>query len=1272
MTELQMEGGRGKGRGRTAAPTAPTTTATAYAELHCHSTFSLLDGASDPERLVERAVALGLRALALTDHDDVGGAVRFATAAKEAGLAGLHGAELTVDVPLPAGIERSGRVLPHRVVGEDGVPRLRTHLVCLAQSREGWGNLCTLITRARLDHPRGEPRVTLDQLATHAGGLFALTGCARGWVPQLVPLGLARDAGGALAEIFGGRLAVECWDHALPEEREIVGELLPLAKALGLPWVVTNDVHYALPRGRLAHDVLVALRHGATLDEMGTKLRPNGEWYLKGHAQLTKRWQGREEGLAATVRIAEQCVFRLDDLKPKLPHFPLPPGVEEDEYLERLVEEGAQERWGWRRTARHDKQLTHELTLIKKLGLSGYFLIVWDIVRFARREGILCQGRGSAANSAVCYCLGITAVDPIKLELLFERFLSEERHEAPDIDIDFAHRERERVLQYVYARYGREHAAMVCEHITWRGRSAVRDAARVLGFSPEQAGAIAAFSDRFSAKATAAALRASDPTADPFAPERADAMGPANYSKRALGDVPAPAVKPASLVDAVASDMIVGTHASTLIKEARAEHRKVRREGSGAAAAKRPHDREAVRELREGDTRTRTTDPDSLLARANLDPTDPRVQRLADIVEGLDAAPRHRGIHVGGFVLTEEPLRTVVPIEPASMEDRTVIQWEKDDLDPVGLVKIDLLGLGMLTVVQDCLSYVRRTRGITIDLGQLDCADQAVYDDLCRADTVGVFQVESRAQMNTLPRLKPRCFYDLVVEVALIRPGPIQGDMVHPYLRRKAGVEPVTYPHPSLEPILKRTLGVPLFQEQGMQVAIAAAGFTPGESDLLRKAMGHKRSRERMAEICQKMLHGMEANGIAPDIALRIFNQINAFADYGFPESHAASFALIVYASAYLRHYYAPEFLCAILNAQPMGFYAPGTLVEDAKRHGVKVLPVDITRSQWDHTLEPGVGRNAPPVVRLGVRSVLGLGGNAKAKIQSATATAFTTEGTESTEKGNGLSDGASGMAQRDGTSTATPKSPPVAPCDPCVPCGEAVGSSSVDSVPSVVNVVAVPSNPFTSIRDFVVRTKLDRRALRTLAEAGAFDAFVKDEPAARRRRVALWRVLEAEREPAGPLALFPESRVPPHLPAFAAPELTEADYRLTGLSLNGHPMRHLRPLLAPNGVRSARELLTMRDGEAVAHAGLVICRQRPGTAKGFVFLTLEDETGTINVVITPQRFERQALLISRTPLLLVRGVLQVESGVWNIRAKSFAPLKAGAGEDAVKGHNYR
>jgi error-prone DNA polymerase len=559
-------------------------------------------------------------------------------------------------------------------------------------------------------------------------------------------------------------------------------------------------------------------------------------------------------------------------------------------------------------------------------------------------------------------------------------------------------------------------------------------------------------------------------------------------------------------------------------------------------------------------------------------------------------------------------------------------------------VKIDCLGLGMLTLIQKCLTYIRQTRGITIDLAQLDMTDQAVYDDICRADTVGVFQIESRAQMNTLPRLKPRCFYDLVVEVAIIRPGPIQGDMVHPYLRRRSGEEEVTYPHPSLEPILKRTLGVPLFQEQGMQVAVACAGFTPGEADLLRKAMSHKRSTERMTGICLKLVEGMKANGIAHDIAMRIYKQINAFADYGFPESHAASFALLVYASAYLKHYYAPEFTAAILNSQPMGFYAPGTLIEDAKRHGVRVLPIDLRYSRWDHTLqrrksEMGNGKSKqrqpssipfpisnfpfPPFVRLGVRLVNGLGSKAKDIFDAARA-----------------------------------------------------------------------DGPFASIEDFVRRTRFDRRALRHLAMAGAFDGFLEHEPDLKRRRESLWKVLDAARGDAGPLAprkeeggrrkegknnrgLLPPSSSP--LPPMSPGELTEADYRMTGVSLNGHPMLHLRPLLEPSGVLTADHLarrardnrVFLNDGQVVAVAGLVICRQRPGTAKGFVFLTLEDETGMVNVVITPQRFERQALLISTTPLLLVRGVLQIEQGVINVRAKKFRALQAELGAEYAKSHDF-
>jgi error-prone DNA polymerase len=1256
-----------------------------YVELHTHSCFSLLDGAGLPEFLVARAAELRYPALALTDHDELGGAVRFAQAASEAGIGAIIGAELTVAAPDPddpAAPPTSAAPSPAPAGASDSSGAPFHHLVLLAETREGYGNLSTLITRARMNHPRGQPRVSLDLVAEHAAGLFALTGCPRGWVPSLVARGeldAACDAAATLLDIFGRRVAIECWDHGLAEERETVRGLVSIARALDVPWVVTNDVHYIRARDRVVHDVLSCLRHDKTLDMMGTRLRPNGEWYLKSAAQMRRRWQHAPEGIAATRAIAERCAFRMEQLRPTLPAFPLPPGVTADEYLARLVDQGAWERWGTAYPSEaHRKQVAHELAMISRLGLAGYFLIVWDIVRFARREGILCQGRGSAANSAVCYCLGITAVDPIKLGLLFERFLSEERREAPDIDIDFAHRDRERVLQYVYEKYGREHAAMVCEQITYRGRSAVRDAARVLGFSVEQADALSRLSDRFSAKATAEQLAGSGASSGDESGERATSGEATETHTEAIAR-------------AFGQDMVRGTEATTLARAVKDETRRAASGTRGKSTASRdepgsklvpagarrltssdrpkpkaafepygspnardsgaareaymdPHAPESHNERRNPTTALRQSSGSArgaLLRQAGLDPDDRRVRAIPTIVGGLHQVPRHRSIHVGGFVLTAEPLSTVVPIEPASMPDRTVIQWEKDDLDPVGLVKIDLLGLGMLTLIQDCLKYVRQTRGITVDLATLDMTDQAVYDDLCRADTIGVFQVESRAQMNTLPRLKPRCFYDLVVEVAIIRPGPIQGDMVHPYLRRRAGEEPVTYPHPSLEPILARTLGVPLFQEQGMQVAIACAGFTPGEADLLRRAMGHKRSRERMAAICEKLVEGMKANGIPGETAMRIYNQINAFADYGFPESHAASFALLVYASAYLKHYYAPEFTAAILNAQPMGFYAPGTLVEDARRHGVVVRPVDLTRSAWDATLEPGEER--------------------RERRQATTAVS-----TEVRVPAVPVAPAARALAG------ARPQ--PARPA-PAVRLGlrsiRGLGPKAKETFERVLT----EGGPFTSIEDVVHRTGFDRRALRLLAEAGAFDAFVPDEPDLAKRRAALWQVLEAARGAAGPLAPLPPPPSSPRatpVPSMSPGELTEADYRMTGMSLNGHPMSHLRRLLQPNGVRTARDLVRHgRDGERVAAAGLVICRQRPGTAKGFVFLTLEDETGTVNVVVTPKRFEKQALLISTTPLLLVRGVLQVEQGVVNVRGETFRGLQAEVGAEYADRHDF-
>ena len=1278
------------------APRRSPSGVTDYVELHCHSAFSLLDGASSPEALVERARALGMRALALTDHDDLGGMVRFTQAAHSAGIEGIVGAELTVLVEGDDGDAEpaaSASAAPRRKDGARGArggdrgsrggapvekgpaargggpaepPLHATHLTLLAETREGYGNLSTLVTRARLDGARGRPGVPFDVLAAHSAGLMALTGCPRGWVPALVrrgDLAGARAAAGTLAEIFPGRLAIECWNHGLEEERAVVRHLLPLARALGVPWVVTNDVHYADPAGRTTHDVLCALRHERPLDAMGTRLRPSAEWHLRSGAQMMRRWRHAPEGLAATRAIAERCAFRLSDLRPTLPAFPLPPGVTADEYLARLVEQGAWERWGDERTPAHDRQLAHELEIIRRLGLAGYFLIVWDIVRFARREAILCQGRGSAANSAVCFCLGITAIDPIRMELLFERFLSENRQEAPDIDLDFAHQERERVIQYVYERYGREHAAMVCEQISWRGRSAVRDAARVLGFSTEQAAALAMLSDRFSARATAEAMRAGDEDE-------------------------------ATRAERVGSGMVRGTEAINRLRAERAEARRMRgpppdihhatpaggephpsaaggckraltswdrpspnasyepygspsAQSSGAAGARAgwmdPHADDGHIERRNPTTAlTSEEDRRALLERAGLDRADPRVRALPAIVAGLHDLPRHRSIHVGGFVLTEEPLSSVVPIEPASMEGRTVVQWDKDDVEAAGLVKIDLLGLGMLTLIQECLKYIRLTRGHTIDLAKLEMTDQAVYDTLCAADTIGVFQVESRAQMNTLPRLKPRCFYDLVVEVALIRPGPIQGEMVHPYLRRRAGTEEVTYPHPAVEPILKRTLGVPLFQEQGMQVAIACAGFTPGEADQLRRAMGHKRSRERMAEICERLIEGMERSGIPEETARRIYNQINAFADYGFPESHAASFALLVYASAYLKHYYAPEFTAALLNAQPMGFYAPGTIIEDARRHGVRVLPVDMTRSSWDCTLEGGVGGR----------------------------------GTEVRDPGR--SSGSGQGATPDSKRAGAPRIPdPRSPAAPTVRLGLRLVRGLGPRTREQLERAIASGGPFRSLGDVVARAGLDARALRHLAEAGAFDAFVPDEASARRRRTAIWRLLEAARGDAGPLApTAVRLDVPPQVPAMTPIELTAADYRMTGISLLGHPMRHLRALVTPNGVRSARQVHALADGARdVAMAGLVICRQRPGTARGFVFLTLEDETGLLNVVVTPRRFERQALLISTAKLLLVRGTLQVEGSgaqrVVNLRGEIFRELSAPVGAEGARGHDF-
>ncbi len=1045
-----------------------------YAELHCHSAFSLLDGASNPEELVARAKQIGLKALALTDHDDMGGVVRFASAAKEVSLEAIVGTELTLE-------------------GEH-------HLIVLAQNLEGYKNLCHLITQARSSCERGTPRLSLEQIARHSKGVVALSGCPQGAVPTLIAQNKLKEAhgmAGQLQDIYGENFFLELWDHHIAQESIICRELLEISRAHNIPWVVTNNAHYAAPDKRIIHDVLTCIRHEVTLQTAGRRLRPNGTWYLKTPQEIAQQWHHHPEGVKNTLLVAERCTFRHGLLKPALPACNVPAGSTYIEFLRKLVWEGAADRYGDNLSEQHIKQLNHELALIEKLDLSAFFLIMWEIVEFAVSQKIAVQGRGSAANSAVCYCLKITAVDPIGMDLLFERFISEQRNEPPDIDLDIAHQEREKVLQHVYNKYGREHAAMVCEHITYRGPSAVRDAARVFDFSPEQA-------DRLSAES--------------------------HY-----------------------------------------------REASEASLA-----------LLNGGA-----------ARAGLDPRDRRVQMLIQVVAGLHQLPRHRSIHVGGFVLSGEPLGQVVPIEPASMEDRTVIQWDKDDLDLAGLIKVDLLGLGMLTLIQEGLKLIEKHRGQKIDLAKLDMNDPAIYDMLTKADTIGIFQVESRAQMSILPKLRPTCFYDIVISIALVRPGPIQGNIIHPYLRRRRGLEEVTYLHPSIEPILKRTLGVPLFQEQGMKLAVVAAGFTASQADNLRRVMSHKRSVEKMSALCVDLADGMRKNGLSDEAIEVITFQLKSFANYGFPESHSASFALLVYASAYMKCYFASEFYCAILNAQPMGFYSPATLVRDAMRHDVEIRRVDLAESVWDCTLEDIEGK--PPALRLGLRYIRGLGTRAHQSLE---------------------------RAHKEG--------------------------------------------PFSSLEDVCKRSGLRQKDLEKLASAGAFETFCPG------RRRALWEVLRiAQGKEDPPLVKLLKqmtgasavAEAPEPIPEMTNLERTVADYRTLGLSSGQHPMTYYREWLQERGIRTCGDLSCEADGTYLTVAGGVICRQRPQTAKGFVFLTLEDETGMGNVIVRPPLFDQYKHVLLNNHFLAIYGKLQSDEGVINLIAEKIKALPPISNEKSLHLH---
>lgn len=1015
-----------------------------YVPLWVKSYHSFLEGASSPEELVEEAKRLGLSALAITDRDGVYGVVRAHVKAKEAGIHLIIGSQVTV-----APIDRQ--------------PSPASSIVLLAMDRAGYANLCCLITSGRLRSPKGESRLSWQEVCAHAHGLIALWGgegsLLSGEADPTPVMRLLRDA-------FGDRLYALIDRHRRAEEREEEARTILRAHRYGLPLVAAPEVLYHKAARRPLQDVLTCIRYGVTLSTAGRRTKPNEEYALLSPSAFRALYKGMADAVAATGEIAERCTFLLDELRYRYPSEELPRGCTSSQWLKQLTFEGAAGRYGGQVPADVTAQLERELALIDELDYCGYFLTMWEIVRFCEERGILCQGRGSAANSAVCYCLGITAVDPVRMDLLFERFISRERAEPPDIDLDIMHERREEVIQHVYGKYGRTHAAMVANVIRYRSKMAVRDVGKALGL-PETS------LDRL-AKLV------------PYYGE----IGP--------------------------------------------EH----------------------------------------LRAAGLDPESYDHRRLRELANEIQDFPRHLSIHPGGFLLGHEPVHDLVPIENATMEARTVIQWDKEDIENLGLFKVDLLGLGALTHLDLCFRLIEKHHGIRLSMATIPPEDEAAYEMISHADTVGVFQIESRAQMSMLPRLRPRRFYDLVIEISIIRPGPITGGMVHPYLRRRKEEEAVVYPHELLRPVLEKTLGIPLFQEQVMKLAMVAADYTPGEADQLRRDMAAWRKKGRIEQHRERLIERMKAKGIAQDFAERVFQQIQGFGEYGFPESHAASFALISYATAWLKRHYPAEFACALLNAQPMGFYSPATIIEDAKRHRLEVRPASVVESEWDCTLEqPDGGRGF--AVRVGLRYIKGL------------------------------------------------------------------GRADFDNIEA-----ARKAAPFASVEDVAARARLDRGALSTLAEAGAMESLTPS------RRAALWQAL-GEAQARRPLTLSEKESVVDfrQLNAF---ETVRWDYRTQGHSARSHPLAALRQELCSLKLPTAREVAGTRNGLTVRYAGLVICRQRPGTANNVTFLTLEDETGFVNVVVWQNIYEKYKVLVRTASFLGVTGALQVQEEVVHVVAKAF------------------
>jgi error-prone DNA polymerase len=1065
-----------------------------YAELHCHSYFSFLDGASSPEELVEEAIQLGLEALALTDHDGFYGVARMAEVAdvhhREGNdLGTVFGAELSLGLTKPQ----------NGVADPEG-----SHLLVLARGQEGYHRLAGAITHAQLEGAeKGKPSYDLEDLAARAGGeWFVLTGCRKGLVRQALASGGGEAAAAELdrlVALFGrDHLAVELYDHGYPTDTTHNDVLADLARAAGLPVVATNNVHYATPRRRRLASALAAVRARRSLDEMDGWLPACGTAYLRSGAEMAALFRRYDKAVARTVELADQLRFHLHMAKPSLPRQYVPTGYTPMSWLRSLCWEGFRKRYAGRELEEQAKErMKQELAVIEKLNFPGYFLIVYEIVSFARREGILCQGRGSAANSAVCYVLNITAVDPVKYGLPFERFLSATREEEPDIDVDFDSDRREEVIQWVYNRYGRHNAAQVANVITYRPKLAVRDMAKALGHSTGQQDA---------------------------------------WSKQ---------------VDAW-----------------------------GAVVSSQDHD---------------IPDP------------------VVDLAEDLLKFPRHLGIHSGGMVLTEQPVGQVCPIEHARMENRTVLQWDKDDCAYMGLVKFDLLGLGMLAALRYTLDTIKEKLGEEWELGTIPKEEPGVYDQLCRADSVGVFQVESRAQMATLPRLRPRSFYDLAIEVALIRPGPIQGGAVHPFIRRKLGDEPVTYLHPKLEPVLERTLGVPLFQEQLMQIAMEVGNCSGDDADLLRRAMGSKRGVEKISSLKEKLFEGMADHGITGELAEEIYAKIEAFANFGFAESHSISFALLVYSSTWLRLHYPAAFLAALLRAQPMGFYSPQSLVADARRHGVEVRRPDLLLSGAHPLLEPVAE------------------GDPAAEIKPTGSPSCVQEQQPPVGEFDENAEFDSDLHRRDGMYAVR------------------LGLAAVKSIGEQLAIEIVTerekNGAYADMADLVRRTGLSGVQVEALATAGAFECLGLS------RREALWQAGRAAQERPDHLPGVTSAGPPPMLPGMSDVETTMADLWATGISPRDHPIRHLRSDLDAAGVLSAERVRTAPAETWVRVAGVVTHRQRPATASGITFMSLEDETGMVNVVCRKNVWDRHRRVARESSALIILGKLERAEGVTNVVA---------------------